>query len=141
MFANLLGKQKHMMTDPIADMLTRIRNASAVRKGEIVLPYSKVKHAIAQLLSQEGFVGAVEKVDNGTKPLLSIELLYVSGQSRITTITRASKPGLRVYVKKEDIPTVCNSYGVAILSTSRGMMTSETAKEEHIGGELICTIY
>lgn len=129
------------MTDPIADMLTRIRNASMVRKSSLTLPYSKQKHAIATLLSEEGFVGTVAKADDSGKPQLTIGLLYTNGQSRITNITRESKPGLRIYVKSEAIPTVRNSYGISILSTSRGMMTGATAGEQGLGGELICTVY
>ncbi len=131
-----------MMTDPIADMLSRIRNASMVRKPHVHVPYSKLKQTIANLLSQEGYVGKVEVVEEAhVSRMLSIELLYCNGMSRIAHLKKESKPGLRVYVKKHEIPDVCNRYGMAILSTSRGMLTGEHAKAQGVGGELICTVY
>lgn len=128
-------------TDPIADMLTRIRNAINVRKNEISLPHSNVKEAVAKLLKDSNFVDAVSVEDARIGKTLTIRINDMSNNARITEITRLSKPGRRYYVKSADIPTVKQGRGVVIVSTSRGMMTGEQAKAAKIGGELICKVY
>ena len=135
------------MTDPIADMFTRIRNASAVKKAEIVLPLSKLKLEIAKIMEKEGWIKKAEVLSNanvGKKAgfdELRIALKYQkSGRPSISSIKRISKPGLRVYVDKDHIPTVLNTFGIAILSTCKGVMTNHEARKEKIGGELISLI-
>ncbi len=131
-----------MMTDPIADMLTRIRNATMVRSRTVLVPYSNLKFAIANLIASEGFAGKVEKVENEEKrPMIKVELLYVSGASRISGFDRVSKPGLRVYVPADEIKRVCNGYGISVLSTSKGIMSGNEARKTKIGGELLCNVY
>jgi small subunit ribosomal protein S8 len=137
------------MTDPIADMLTRIRNASMVGKTEVVLPMSKIKLEIAKILEKEGWIQKAEIVNidsekNSTKIFDQIKIILKykkSGRPVITSIKRISKPGLRIYVKKEELPRVLNNYGVAIISTSSGLMTNKTAKSKGLGGEVLCQIY
>ena len=130
-------------TDPIADMLTRIRNAILVRKYEVSLPHSNVKEAIARLLKDSNFIDAVsvDKAAAGPGKTLTIRIADDSANARITEITRMSKPGRRYYVKSAEIPSVKRGRGVVIVSTSRGMMTGEQAKAAKIGGELICKVY
>jgi len=134
------------MTDPIADMLTRIRNALAIKKPEIVLPYSKVKFNIAKVLEKEKLIEKVETIDatkskTGFKQI-KIKLKYnEDNQSVIGTLKRISSPGQRIYVKKDKIPKVLNGLGMNILSTSKGLMTGQEAREKNLGGELICEIY
>lgn len=132
-----------MMTDPIADMLTRIRNGYLGRKHEVQLPYSKMKHAIADILAAEGYLSGVERIENGRSgfPELKAKLLYPAGRPALTNVDRISKPGHRTYRKKTEIPRVQSGFGVAIVSTSRGIMTNKKAKELGIGGEVICTVY
>ena len=136
------------MTDPIADMLTRIRNASAVKKREVVLPMSKVKHNIAQILEQEGWVAKVEIIKSqGEKnnsfvfDELKIVLKYKNDKSTISSLKRISKPGCRVYVNKDKLPRVLNNLGIAIISTPLGVMTNKEARKKGVGGEVICEIY
>ncbi|NTU98606.1 30S ribosomal protein S8 [Candidatus Falkowbacteria bacterium] len=137
------------MMDPIADMLTRIRNASAVRKTEIVLPMSKIKFNIGKILEQEGWVGRVEVLKAGGQKNqtaafdeLRVQLKYKpDGQPMISTITRVSKPSLRIYVNKEELPRVLNNLGIAIISTSKGLMTNKQARKQGVGGEVVCEIY
>ena len=129
------------MTDPIADMLTRLRNALAVRKGEVSLPYSKLKAQIAAVLKEEGYVGDVTKLEEGGFPVLKIVLRYQTGKTpAIRSIKKISKPGCRVYAKTEELPVVLNNMGIAILSTSKGVMTNRQAKKLKIGGEVICEV-
>ncbi|MDP2586771.1 MAG: 30S ribosomal protein S8 [Candidatus Komeilibacteria bacterium] len=130
-----------MMTDPIADMLTRVRNSLAVKKPEVVLPFSKIKYEIAKILKSAGYLESVEKVeDRFTK--LKLVLAYKEGNvPAITHIKRISKPGLRVYVSRDKIPYVLNDLGIAILSTSRGLMTNKQARRGKVGGELICEVW
>ena len=131
--------------DPISDMLTRIRNASAVRKPEVLLPYSKIKHQIALILSREGFVGKVVKVEKGDEnafDMLRIGLKYDGdNKSVIRHLKRVSKPGLRVYCGKNELPVVLNNLGLAIISTSQGLMTNGEAKKKGVGGEVVCEVY
>jgi len=129
-----------MYTDPIADMLTRIRNASAVNKPEVVIPFSKIKFAIAQILEQEGYIQKVEKNDDNFGEIV-IELKYENKQPAIRSIERVSKTGRRIYVGKDKLPKVLNELGIAIVSTSKGIMTNKKAQQEGIGGEVICEVY
>lgn len=139
------------MTDPIADMLTRIRNASMVKKQEVVLPMSKTKLAIAKILEQEGWIQKAEIVKGGLDinnkkssafDQIRIVLKYKkSGKSHIQSIKKISKPGLKIYAKKDNLPRVLNNLGIAIISTSSGFMTNKQAWTKGIGGEIICEIY
>jgi len=136
------------MTDPIADMLTRIRNASAVNKTDIVLPMSKIKHNIANILEKEKFVektevlkGSKEAEGAGKFDQLKIALKYKNGKSAIKSLKRVSKPGLKVYAKKDNLPVVLNNLGIAIISTPLGLMTNKEARKKNIGGEIICEVY
>lgn len=128
-------------TDPIADMLTRIRNAIAVRKNEVTMPHSKVKESVARLLKQSRFVEDVKVSDATIGKTLTIVINDSDSNARITEIVRVSKPGRREYVKAEKIPTVKRGRGVVIVSTSRGMMIGKDAKQQGVGGELICKVY
>ncbi len=131
-----------MTHDPISDMLTRIRNASAIGKTEVVLPYSKMKFAIANILKEEGYINDVKEVSEGKFKELKIVLKYKKdGKSSIKKIRRISKPGLRLYAGKNELPTVLNNLGIAIISTPRGIMTNKTAKDSGLGGEIICEVY
>ncbi len=136
------------MTDPIADMFTRIRNASAVGKSEILLPTSKVKYAIAKILEAEKWIKGAEIIPGGLKTRragfdqLKIILKYQkNGKPYINSIKRISKPGVKIYVNKEEIPSVLNNQGLVIISSSSGLMTGAKAKKQGIGGELIGEIY
>jgi small subunit ribosomal protein S8 len=128
-------------TDPIADMLTRIRNAIGVRKFEISLPHSNVKESVARLLQESNFIDAVSVSDATVGKTLTIRIAPDNSNARITEITRMSKPGRRYYVKAAEIPSVKSGRGVVIVSTSQGMMTGEQAKAAKVGGELICKVY
>lgn len=127
------------MTDPIADMLTRIRNATLVKKTEVLVPYSKIKEKIAQTLVNEKYLGETAVVEN--EKFLNLKLKYQNNKPVITHLKRISKPGCRIYVNKDKIPDVLNGYGMAILSTSAGIMTNKEAKKKKIGGELLCEIW
>jgi len=129
------------MTDTIADMLTRIRNAMAVKKPEVVLPYSKLKFNVAKILETENYVGKVDKVKLGKFDELRIQLKYTVNGSAIRHIKRISTPGQRVYVTGKELPYILNGYGLAIVSTSKGVMTNKEAKRQNIGGELMCEIW
>jgi small subunit ribosomal protein S8 len=130
------------MTDPIADMLTRVRNASVARHREVVLPASRVKTEIARILVEEGFIASFEsRVDDG-HDLLVLTLKYVEGRTPVVTgLKRISKPGLRVYARKTEIPRVLGGLGVAILSTSHGIMTGQQARKLNLGGEVLCYVW
>jgi small subunit ribosomal protein S8 len=128
-------------TDPIADMLSRLRNAIAVNKHEISLPHSKVKESVARLLKDNRFIDTVSVVDAPVGKTLQIAINPASSNARITEIKRLSRPGRREYVKSEKIPTVKGGRGVVIVSTSKGVMTGLEAKKQGIGGELICKVY
>jgi len=129
-----------MMTDPIADMLTRIRNASLVHKKEVVAPFSNIKMALAEILLREGYLENVEKTP-GTKPELILKLKYESGEPMVHELKRISKPGHRRYVKKDEMAKVLNGFGLSIISTPKGVMTGLDAYREKIGGELLCEVY
>lgn len=128
------------MSDPISDMLTRIRNGLAVKKQEVVLPYSNAKFAIAKILEKESYVASVEKKADGKFPQIRIALKYEDGKPVITMIKRVSKPGLRVYAKSSELPRVVSGYGIAIISTPNGMMTNKEARARRLGGEVVCEI-
>jgi len=127
------------MHDPIADMLTRIRNAQRAEKASVEMPASKLKVAIAKVLQDEGYIESFA-VTTEVKPELSIELKYYAGRPVIERIERVSKPGLRVYKGATEIPQVMNGLGVAILSTSKGVMTDRKARAHGVGGELLCVV-
>ncbi|MDP2692471.1 MAG: 30S ribosomal protein S8 [bacterium] len=129
-----------MMTDPIADMLTRIRNAQAVGKKTVDLTFSKLKMNISSILVSEGYIKKSEKIES-MPPVLRLELKYIGKKPAIQSIKRESKPGHRKYCKSDEIPKILNDYGIAILSTSKGLMTNKQARKDSIGGELICSIY
>lgn len=128
-------------TDPIADMLTRIRNAILVRKNEVQMPHSRVKQSVAELLKKNGYVSDVKVVDASIGKTLVVTINGENENARITEIERMSKPGRRFYVRSKDIPAIKNGRGLVIVSTSRGMMTGAEAKQAKVGGELICKVY
>lgn len=128
-----------MMTDPIADMLTRIRNAQSASKADVTMPASKAKKAIASVMKEEGYIADFE-VSSDAKPQMTITLKYYQGNPVIEDMKRVSRPGLRIYKNKDELPKVLNGLGVAIISTSAGVMTDKKARAEGRGGEVICTI-
>jgi len=128
------------MSDPIADMLTRIRNAQAVEKTSVTMPASKIKVAIAQVLKDEGYIDAFALKGDSGKNELEIALKYYAGRPVIERIERVSKPGLRVYKGKDDLPRVMNGLGVAIVSTPKGVMTDRRARAGNMGGEVLCIV-
>jgi small subunit ribosomal protein S8 len=128
------------MTDPIADMLVRIRNAQMVGHTEVAMPASKLKTSIAEVLKSEGYIEDFALRDNGPFKELRIGLKYYAGKPVIERLERVSKPGLRVYKGRDDIPRVMNGLGVAILSTSRGVMTDRKARADGVGGEVLCIV-
>ena len=130
------------MTDPIADMLTRMRNAIMVRHDSVVVPSSKVKLAIAQILKDEGFITDFELAKEKTQKTIKIKLKYAGkNQPTVTGLERISKPGLRVYVEKNEIPRVYGGLGIAIVSTPKGIMTGHHAWRQGVGGELLCYVW
>ncbi|MGI6189226.1 MAG: 30S ribosomal protein S8 [Clostridiales bacterium] len=131
-----------VVTDPIADMLTRIRNALVVKHETVEVPASNIKRAIAQILLQEGYIKGFTEIDDGKQGIIRIVLKYgMNNQRVISGLKRISKPGLRVYAKKDQIPRVLGGLGIAIISTSRGVMTDKKAREEGLGGEVLCYIW
>ena len=131
-----------VVTDPIADMLTRIRNAQIAKHDAVVLPASNTKKAIAKILLAEGYVKSVDFVDDGPQGSIKIVLKYVNGkQPVIAGLKRISKPGLRVYAKSEELPKVLGGLGIAIISTSKGLMTDREASKQLIGGEVLAYIW
>ncbi len=128
------------MSDPIADMLTRIRNAQIVDKAAVTMPSSKIKVAIAQVLKDEGYIDGFSVRDEGGKPELEIALKYYAGRPVIERIERVSRPGLRVYKGRDAIPQVMNGLGVAIVTTPRGVMTDRKARQTGVGGEVLCYV-
>lgn len=129
------------MTDPIADMLTRIRNGLSANKMEVSMPSSKVKKSVAQVLKDEGYINDFAEQDIDGKPVLNVTLKYYQGKPVIVTIKRISRPGLRVYKGKNELPTVQGGLGVAIVSTSAGVMTDRAARAAGHGGEVLCTVF
>lgn len=131
-----------MMTDPISDMLTRIRNAARSGAREVVMPRSNMKFAIAKILQAEKYVTGVDSFEDGTRPMLRLMLAYdETGSPVISSITRISKPGQRIYVKSDGLHNVRSGMGLAIVSTPNGLMTNIEARKRHLGGELICELY
>jgi small subunit ribosomal protein S8 len=129
------------MQDPLSDMLTRIRNAQMAGKTGVEMPGSKLKAAVAQVLKEEGYISDFSASADSGKPRLAIELKYFDGKPVIAEIDRASRPGLRNYRGKDDLPSVRGGLGVAIVSTSRGVMTDRAARAAGIGGEVLCTVF
>ncbi len=131
-----------MTTDPIADMLTRIRNANMVKHASVDVPASNVKKRLAEILLSEGFVRSYDIIDDGLQGIIRIELKYGEGKERVISgLKRISKPGLRVYAKKTDIPRVLGGLGIAIISTSNGIITDKDARKLGVGGEVICYVW
>ena len=128
-----------MMTDPIADMLTRIRNAQSAGKADVTMPSSKAKLAIAGVMKEEGYITDFT-VSSDAKPNMTVTLKYYQGNPVIDEMKRVSRPGLRIYKNKDELPKVLNGLGIAIISTSAGVMTDKKARSEGRGGEVICTI-
>lgn len=129
------------MSDPIADLLTRIRNAQMAKLPTVGIPSSKIKVAIAKVLQDEGYILGYQVDENGGKPNLNIELKYFQGKPVIEEIKRASRPGLRSYKGKEDLPKVRAGLGISIMSTNKGLMTETQARAAGIGGEVLCTVF
>ena len=130
------------MTDPIADMLTRIRNALAVRRETVEIPSSKMKMAIAEILQKESYIKDVKVVEDGFNGKLVVTLKYTDGnKSVISGLERKSRPGLRVYSGAENMPKVLGGFGIAIVSTNKGIMTDKQAKAQNVGGEVLCYVY
>ena len=129
-----------MMTDPISDMLTRIRNAQSAGKVDVTMPASKMKLSIAKVLKDEGYISD-HTVSSEVKPELTVTLKYYEGTAVIEKVQRVSRPGLRIYKGKDELPKVLNGLGIAIISTSSGLMTDKQARASGFGGEVICTVY
>ncbi len=131
-----------MMTDPIADMLTRVRNANNVRHKSVEIPASNVKRSIAAIMKQEGFIKDYEYIKDNKQGVLRVHLKYGPNQEKIISdLKRISKPGLRVYVKKDELPQVLGGLGIAVISTSQGLMSDRQARESSSGGEVLCYIW
>jgi small subunit ribosomal protein S8 len=128
------------MTDPISDMLTRIRNGQKARKVSVAMPASKVKVTVAKVLKDEGYITDFETSGEGAEKSLSVELKYFEGMPVIEKVQRVSKPGLRIYSGKDELPKVLGGLGIAIVSTSAGVMSDRQAREKGIGGEVICVV-
>ena len=130
------------ITDPIADMLTRIRNANSAKHETVDVPASNMKKSIAQILLDEGYIKSFQLIDDGTQGVIRITLKYNAGKERvITNLRRVSKPGLRVYAGADDLPKVLRGLGIAIVSTSKGVMTDKEARKAHIGGEVLAFVW
>ncbi len=131
-----------VMTDPIADMLTRIRNANNAKHATVTVPSSNIKKAIAGILLEEGYIKNFKFIEDDKQGMLEIELKYGEDESKVISgIKRISKPGLRIYVSKEDVPKVLNGLGIAIMSTSKGIMTDKNARKNNVGGEVVCYVW
>ncbi len=129
------------MSDPIADLLTRIRNAQLVNKETVSCPASKIKLSLLHVLKEEGYINGYQVSDDLVKPVVTVDLKYFNGKPVIEELHRGSRPGLRHYVSKEELPEVRAGLGVAILSTNKGVMTGRSAQEAGIGGEILCTVF
>ena len=130
------------ITDPIADMLTRIRNANSARHDTVDVPASNMKKSIAQILLDEGYIKSFQVVDDGTQGTIRITLKYNAGKEKVISgLRRVSKPGLRIYTNCEDMPKVMKGLGTAIISTSKGIMTDKAARAEHVGGEVLAYVW
>ncbi len=128
------------MQDPLADMIARIRNAQLAQLAKTSMPSSKIKVAVAEVLKSEGYIESYS-VSGGSKPELTVDLKYYQGKPVIDGIKRVSRPGLRNYSGKDSLPTVANNLGIAIVSTSKGVMTDRAARKANIGGEILCTVF
>ena len=130
------------ITDPIADMLTRIRNAGSARHETVDIPNSKMKKAIAEILLEEGYIKSFQLIDDGTQGIIRVTLKYLPGKEKaIQGLRRVSKPGLRVYAGADELPQVLRGLGIAIISTSKGIMTDKKARELHVGGEVLAFVW
>ena len=130
------------ITDPIADMLTRIRNAGSARHETVDIPNSKMKKAIAEILLEEGYIKSFQLIDDGTQRIIRVTLKYLPGKEKaIQGLRRVSKPGLRVYAGAEELPQVLRGLGIAIISTSKGIMTDKKARAQHVGGEVLAFVW
>ena len=130
------------ITDPIADMLTRIRNAGSAKHETVDVPASKMKKSIAEILLKEGYIKAYQLIDDGTQGVIRVTLKYLPGKEKaIQGLKRVSKPGLRVYAGADELPRVLKGLGIAIISTSKGIITDKEARELNVGGEVICYVY
>ena len=130
------------ITDPIADMLTRIRNANSAKHDTVDVPASNMKKAIAQILLEEGYIKNFQLIDDGTQGVIRITLKYGAGKEKVISgLRRVSKPGLRVYAGADELPKVLRGLGIAIVSTSRGVMTDKKAREAHVGGEVLAFVW
>lgn len=131
-----------MMTDPIADMLTRVRNGNNARHNTVDIPASNIKKELAQILLDEGYIKGFDVIEDAKQGIIRIELKYGNNNEKVISgIKRISKPGLKVYVKKEEVPKVLGGLGIAIISSSKGIMTDRTARKENVGGEVICYVW
>ena len=131
-----------LITDPIADMLTRIRNAGSARHETVDIPNSKIKTAIAEILLEEGYIKSFQLIDDGTQGIIRVTLKYLPGKEKaIQGLRRVSKPGLRVYAGAEELPQVLRGLGIAIISTSKGIMTDKKARAQHVGGEVLAFVW
>jgi small subunit ribosomal protein S8 len=136
------GKHTMQITDPIADMLTRIRNAGSARHDTVDVPSSKMKKAIAEILLEEGYIKSFQLIDDGTQGVIRITLKYLPGKEKaIQGLRRVSKPGLRVYAGADELPQVLRGLGIAIISTSKGIMTDKKARAAHVGGEVLAFVW
>ena len=130
------------ITDPVADMLTRIRNANSAKHDTVDVPASNLKKAIAQILLDEGYIKAFQIVDDGTQGIIRITLKYLAGKEKVISgLRRVSKPGLRVYAGADELPRVLKGLGIAIISTSKGVMTDKAARANHVGGEVLAFVW
>ena len=130
------------ITDPIADMLTRIRNAGTAKHETVDIPASKIKKAIAEILLEEGYIKGFQIIDDGTQGVIRVTLKYLQGKEKaIQGLRRVSKPGLRVYAGADELPRVLKGLGIAIISTSKGVMTDKKAREAHVGGEVLAFVW
>ena len=131
-----------VMTDPIADFLTRIRNANSVRHEKVEIPASELKKTMAQILKEEGFIKDFEYIEDGKQGILRVYLKYGANKQKVITgLKRISRPGLRVYAKKDEIPKILGGLGIAIISTSQGVMTDKNARKQGLGGEVLCYVW
>ena len=130
------------ITDPVADMLTRIRNANTAKHESVDVPASNLKKAIAQILLDEGYIKSFEVVEDGTQGVIRIQLKYLAGKEKVISgLRRVSKPGLRVYAGADELPRVLKGLGIAIISTSKGVMTDKKARANHVGGEVLAFVW
>ena len=130
------------MTDPIADMLTRIRNANMVGHESVDIPASKMKKSIAEILLEEGYIKGYDIIEDNKQGIIRVQLKYGAGKEKVITgIRKISKPGLKVYAKRDDVPKVLGGLGIAIISTSKGVITDKEARKQNVGGEVICYVW